>query len=497
MQPLVSHTLAAFRRPPSGDPPSGSVGYGEARGCLGRDADNRPRYTALLLLVILVTWPGMVFAQQAVQQVRQHRYTDAIETLAESPDADASILGVAHLRRAYFLRDLAELHVYVGQHYYQERLTSEEAESSWTTYFLGRHLFAQGQTRQALKHFEAAMETPQLPASYRQRARLWAAACYARLGDQKRADALWQAEALRGDLQGERAYAQWQTGVPFTSACSTGPASSAAALRCRLWETLRMPDAAARSPLHHRLLNEFPSDQETEIDDDFVLRFYDPATLNILAQADFVAAMEAFERYKGSEDRRSVLLYAGISAYEAGYPDKARTFLQQTDHALRTVYLGALDYEAGDTKNAEQHWAQARAAAPAIALEWASVAADYDHEHEHIEAVAATHSAFAATNQQAGRLLGRVFLKLDQPAEALHVLLASYPALYNNELDRIEPGYLITLSRAKFASGRGYYPAVRSHLASLINAYPIVESVLYLVQAYTAPERTMGKKRTG
>ena len=73
-------------------------------------------------------------------------------------------------------------------------------------------------------------------------------------------------------------------------------------------------------------------------------------------------------------------------------------------------------------------------------------------------------------------MLGRALLTVGQADEALRLLETAYPAQFTHELDRIEPGFLITLTRAQFVEGRRYYPAVRSHLASLVDVYPIVRS---------------------
>ena len=484
------------------------VGEPESRGFFSPtprrfDAPAQKIVLTFLLMLWLITTPAL--AQEAEQLVRRHRYTEAIEavrgaraTLDGLTDRDLSVLGVAHLQRAYFLRDLAALQVDVGQAYYHLRLTSDDvAPTPWTAYFLGRYLFAQERTDEALGHFEASFDAARLPDEYRRRARLWAAACHARLGRTRQADAAWDALSIDGNatLAGERAYARWRAGQDETPVCGERRAASAGALRCRLWAAIRGHDGAALRPSQQRLLTEDLPDQKTEIGDDFVLRFYDPATLGMLAMADFVAAMDAFSRVGSGQGRREALLYAGISAYEAGFYTQARFFLNETDHPLRAVYLGALDYLTGDRDAAARHWTQARSGDRPVAIEWASVASRFETEHDNVRSVVAKHRDDAG--QRSARMLGRALLEIGQPADALRLLEAVYPARYHNALDRIEPGYMATLNRAQFASGRRYYPALRSHLASLIDAYPVVAGVLYLVQAYTLPERTTGKKRTG
>jgi hypothetical protein len=280
--------------------------------------------------------------------------------------------------------------------------------------------------------------------------------------------------------------------------CGPGQDVSLAALRCTLWVALRKKDIVTLQRLQNRLLEDDTPDQEVLIGGDFVLRFYDPATLEMLAAADFVMAMEAFRRVQGHTARRDALLYAGISAYESGHHDPARTLLDETNHPMAAVYLGALDYAEGNRAAAQQQWARAQAGPSEIVIAWAEVASRFAAEHEAVRVAARKHRHAAMQSQRAARMLGRAYLRIGRPRDALLVLDAPYPSAYHNSLDHIEPGYLVTLAEAEFMAGRQYYPALRSHLASLIEAYPVTEGVFYLAQAFTLPERqTSFNKRTG
>ncbi|MFQ5571723.1 MAG: hypothetical protein ACE5G0_18740 [Rhodothermales bacterium] len=450
---------------------------------------------------------GPVQARQAEQLLRRHRYTEAIlsvkgtqKSLDERDDRALSVLGVAHLQRAYFLRDLAALQVAIGEKYYSLRLTSDEVTPTpWTAYFLGRYLFEQGLPEHALPHFEASFDAPHFPLEYRRRARLWAAACLTLQGRIPQATALWDAVSVDGNaaLAGERAIARWKTGVEETPRCNTGTEPSVAAYRCRLWAALQARNIAALSPLQDDLIRRAAPDREVVVHDDFVLQFYDPATLELLVLADFAAAMDVFRRIEGTSGRQEALLYAGISAYEAGYYTEAHAFLEQTSHPLRVVYLGALRYQEGKRAAARALWTEARSGDPTMLIEWAFVASRFEDEHDAIRQAAGTHATAKQQTQRTARKLGRALLNVGQIHEALHLLEAVYPIHDHNRVDTVEPGYMTTLTQAKFLTGRPYYPAVRSHLVSLVDVFPVAEGVLYLAQAYTAPERTTGKKRTG
>jgi hypothetical protein len=120
------------------------------------------RAAIILLLLLLPCLWSVAFGQQAEAErhIRQHRYSEAIRTLSglpfdDRPDGELATLGVAHLQRGYFLRDLALLQSAIGVDYYALRQDSRKATPSmWTPFFLGRHLFAQQQTSQALTAFQ-------------------------------------------------------------------------------------------------------------------------------------------------------------------------------------------------------------------------------------------------------------------------------------------------------------------------------------------------------
>jgi len=451
-----------------------------------------------------------VFGQQAEAErlIRQHRYSAAIHTLMGArsdldghPDGVLTTLGVAHLQRGYLLRDLATLQAAIGAEYYALRQDSQRATPSpWTAFFVGRHRFALRQTQQALQAFQAAADNARLPTLYRNRARLWLAASHQRAGHTREATAAWAAVDADGQavLVADRAYARWQLGQTEIPDCGPGRDVSLAALRCTLWAAIRKKEVTALQRLQNSLLEDDTPDQEVIVGGDYVLRFYDPATLDMLAAADFVMAMEAFRRVQGRTAHQDALLYAGISAYESGHYDTARSLLNETNHPLAVVYLGALDYVAGNREAAQQQWARAQAGPSEIVIAWAEVASRFASEHEAVRVTARKHRHAAMQSQRAARMLGRAYLRIGRSRDALRVLDAPYPSAYHNDLDRIEPGYLVTLAEAEFMAGRQYYPALRSHLASLVDVYPITEGVLYLAQAFTLPERqTSFNKRTG
>ncbi len=451
----------------------------------------------LLLFLLLITAPAV--AQDARQLVRQHRYTDAIEQLRGrdgrmdglSPQ-DLGVLGVAHLQRAYMLRDLAAVEVTLGAKYYHRRDTSQNiTRSRWTKYFLGRHLVAQGDCQGATPYLDATLGQQNLTGEYHTRAQIWKTACAALEGQTASWNGINASDAV---LTGELAYAQAITGTPDADvACGSGGGNGAAATRCRLWAAIREGEAQPLYPLQQRLLRDALPDQEQIVGANLTLRFYDPATLAMLADADFVAAAEAFTRLGNAQS----LLFAGIGAYESGHVLFARNFLERADQPLAEVYLGALDYLAGNTTAAETRWRQARAAGAKVEIAWMDVASRFTDQHAAIRSAGRTYVRRPPQDRNDARLAAYALLRAGGADEALALLEAVYPPEYDNQIDVIEPGFLVTLAHARLMAGRSYYPMVRSHLATVATVYPAAISVLDLAQGYTAPERALSiNKRT-
>lgn len=454
-----------------------------------------------LVLLAMVPAPPVQAQQRAERLVRAHQYSDAIRSLRRGGTGGLSeqewgVLGVAHLRRGYLLRDLAAFQSQLGALYYHKRATSRDVtRSPWTSYFLGRYLVEQAECKEARGAFQKALKEPTLAGSYHERARIWTAVCDALEGKEAAAKSSWDAVTVGEDavVAGELAYARWSaTGEMPVVRCGSRGGATTAASRCRLLfgiQSVRIDELYA---LQQRLLRSGAPDQEQLIGGNYTLRFYDPATLDLLARADFVAAMDAFSRVSGPQPK----FFAGVSAYEAGLKVRARGFLRASGQPLAPVYLGALDYLSGNTETAERQWQHARQGEAEAEALWARVASRFPALRDQVRSAAKGLRRNAAGNPGLAHELGRALLAAGDAGTALAVMESAYPTEYNNQLDRIEPGYVATLAHARFMAGRAYYPAVRAHLAALATAYPISLGVLDLAQSYTAPELTTGKKRT-
>ena len=84
------------------------------------------------ILMLIIYYPiDFSFAQNAQKYYNDNRYTKAIEILEQQgqnkDDSQLKLLGQSYMLRAYFLRDIANFQVRIGQQYYLLRDTSKTA----------------------------------------------------------------------------------------------------------------------------------------------------------------------------------------------------------------------------------------------------------------------------------------------------------------------------------------------------------------------------------
>lgn len=453
---------------------------------------------ALLLIVLGSTVPAVAQSRTAQRQLRSYQYTDAIHTMLGErtnldglTDDDLLVLGLAHLRRAYLLQDMAALQAALGATYYYMRDTSTVfTPTPWNAYFLARHLFEHNENSRALDYFTAASKEARLSDEYRQRARIWAAASQARLDASSQAASVGDGISVEGKpaLAGERAYARWKGGGSEVPACGSGPAASGAVERCRLWASIRSWDLVGLYQGQRALLHEMKPDYEASVGSGMTHNFYDPASLQMLAIADFTAAMITLGRYQGRENKDEIRLYAGISAFEAGHYNHVRVFLKDLDHPMRNVYLGALHYVEGDQDKAAQLWDEARTAGGNALMEWARIASRLGAEHRRVEASIQRARREAGSSMRAALRLGRALIQMGRYEDAAAVLERTYPSQYSPE--QIDPDYLITFYHALLMAERvDRYTWMRSYFADLARTYPATLGVFELVQGFTLSDR--------
>lgn len=324
--------------------------------------------TITWLLLAQIALLDIVYPKSASQYYKANLYTKAIRAiLNKSPDtsnlnaADLRMLGLAYMTRGYLLKDILALQIDIGRDYYSERDTSRVATSSpYTPYFLGRYLFEKGKYKLALKYFNKCLRLRKLSAAYKNRARIWAGACHFRLGNKQRAKTQWAAVPTKNNalLKAELLYARWLLKENVTINVKLSGEKSEQHNRWKLWKAAHDGIIAELPALQRDLIDSPAPDVTYKVDKKFSLRFYDPASIHILAYADFIAAMHAFNGIKNPGWQAQIHQMAGICAFEAGEYARARRFLKQSKKAgnLNNIYLGALDYISGNRNQAEAKW---------------------------------------------------------------------------------------------------------------------------------------------
>jgi hypothetical protein len=450
------------------------------------------KFTVLLFITQFIL-PELAHAQDAKNFFDEHQYTQAIQALLGKSadlsglsDLELYLLGGAHMRRGYFLRDLAALQVRLGRDYYFERDTSKAAKPlAWTPYFLGRYLFESDRYDQALRALQRAGRNNTLPKDYVGRSQIWIGACQYRLGKTTEAANSWGNVAAA--FSGELAYARWRLGQKSEAKC--GATNNMPDLRCQLWSASRVGTQLMNlNKLQTALLNSASADVEQKIGADYVQKFFDPATAQILAYADFIAAIAAFSLVKAEKGVDQANFFAGVCAFEAGEYERASVFLQKTKMAQRDIYLGALDYLNGKRNEAEQKWRPFQNSTASNELEWAEVASRFTQKPDAILALYQKHQQAAADKMELALRLGRSLMQINRDAEAVETMQQAYPEQYRDRLRYIEPAYLIALAHAKYNLNARYYAQeILGHINGVREAYPIALAAYDIAQGFFTP----------
>lgn len=458
----------------------------------------QPR-TAVLTILMLAAGVSGVVAQPAKTLLDAHRYTEAIDQLRGGTDATPMVLGEAHLRRGYALRDLARLQAEVGAAYYTKRDTSAAARSGITTaYYAARHQLAAptgGDGAQALRRL---VQRGALPAALQARAQVWLGWAQYRDGEEAAAKERWARLESASDpaVAADRALAHWRAGEPLpTLTCGSG-GTEIATLRCRLWTAIRAEDWDRATSLQGELIQqERPAERtktyRTEQGDTYKVRFYDPSTLWVLAVADFRAGAAALRRADGDQSN----LLAGLAALKGRDHETAGSALDAAGAtAYRAVYRAVLGEKTGTPSATGSLWKKGRQHSTVrVRSVWAQEASRYESYRSAVRDYFETQDA--PDDMRTALRLGRAALNVDRSETAYRMMNAAYPVNQNNDLRAVDPAYLATFARAKFREGAQYESEILRHVEAFRTEYPIASIAYSLAQGYYVPERTDGLVR--
>jgi len=452
-----------------------------------------------LLFFLALFLPGKKLRAQSPEALlRTHQYTEAISALRGAETGEEALkLGQAHMRRGYFLRDLARLQAQVGARYYARRDTSSSARSTpWSEYYAVRHRMAAGMTEGAMETLRRMIEQRSLPAGYVDRAHVWIGMLQYRNGNRDAAQKTWGSVSESSPaVAADRAQAYWWTGKTLPTLRCGGQEETPAEIRCALWDALQKESWERVAGLQDRLIEmERPTDEVASFED-FSARFYDPGTLRLLAITDFRAAAAAYER---AQTQDNAMLLAGIAALEGRDYQEALSAMNQTPNSLSAVYQATLAEVSGNKEKAAQHWRKIKQTnSSQVRAVWAEEAASFESQRASVQDYLEKVAQDVPESREVVLRLGRAALTADVPETAYKLLDAAYPVAESNDLRSIDPAYLSTIAHAKFRLGPQYREEVLRHLNALRQAYPVSSIVDDLTRGFYVPEDVGGEQGTG
>lgn len=449
------------------------------------------RIQLTIFCLILLVFPPL-HARTAQHYYSSNDYNNAIKALNKAgnqDDSDLKLLGQAYMLRGYLLRDMADFQVRVGQAYYFERDTSKTARHSpFTQYFLARYLFEDQNYKDALSLFASKSKDANLSADYRNRAKIWAGACLACLEQTSQAQNIWSSlPANNKELSAELTYAQWRIGQNVNQGFNFPEGSTVSLNRLRLWKESQFGDETL-----YKNIDGFDvvPDITFKIDERLSLRFYDPATLFILADADFLSAAQAFISIKKEDWKSDARYLAAVCFYESKNFEKAQNLFFELKQKKpdSDIYLGAIDYQKGNSKLAGETWKNSVDFKNTESfLKWFQVVTEIEPMKKELVSYGAK-SNIKISNMGQALSFGRCLLRLNLSQKAKEVLAEHYPADRNNQIEYIRPSYLVVLAHAKFNLSRMYFSDILGHLTCLKNYYPVFLPLIDIAQGYMTPD---------
>ena len=437
-------------------------------------------------------------AQSTEALLEAHRYTKAIAQLRSGPSS-AALLGEAHLRRGYALRDLARLQAALGAAYYTNRDTSAAARSGASTAYHAARYRVETSAAGREDALRRLVQSGTLSAPMQARAQVWIGWSQHKDGDSAAAQGLWSRASGTSDpaVAADLALAHWRAGEPLPALDCGADRDGVAVQRCRLWAAIRAEDWGRAVSLQKELIQKGRPAERTKTfrtgdGSSYDVRFYDPGTLRALAAADFRAAAAAYR--KGDQEQSNLL--AGLAALEGRAYETARSALEAAGGTpYRPIYRAVLGEETGMPSSTGALWEKGRQSSSNTQVQavWVQEASSYDSYRQAVRSYCKDQEA--PENMRVALRLGRAALQVGLPETAHRLLGSAYPVNQSNDLREIDPAYLATFARAKFRVGPRFESEILRHVNALQTAYPIASIAYDLAQGYYVPERTEGLAR--
>lgn len=448
-------------------------------------------FKRILICALFVSVAIPAIAQDATTLFRQHQYTAVIGQLQEKgidnlTGTEQATLGMAHLRRASLYSAGYELQRDAGLQLFTARQNNRQAvKTPYHAYFFGRYLLENGRYADAQTRLKEAAGQAKLPGAFKTRAQTWQAASAALSGGR----ASWPGAGAGN--QGDLMLAKWKAGERVSPGCSGRAQSDAAAARCAVWNEAVLAKVG-NAALIASLTESLPADAKHPVED-LTFTYYDPATLEVLALADYNAALQLLSSIPEQRGSDQIKLNAGIAAYELKRFDEAVALLNATNADERHVYLGAVEMEKGNRAAADRHWVVARAGGQVTTISWAAIASRYAAMRDDVARTVNPLEENTFANRMDVQRLSSALINVGRHEQAFGLLLRHYPATTNNNLNAVSPAFLMGLTHARFLEGRSEYSMVNGHLHALIERFPALLGVVDVVKSVTVPNASTGK----
>jgi len=422
-------------------------------------------------------------------------FSDTIGMLLEQAKSktldedDLELLGLSYMLRATFFEQMYRLQLAIGRAYYTRRDTSQGfVKVPVNDYYLGRYLFEDAEFSAAFDRFSRIQTVKSIDAATRQKAAIWKAVTTVRL-DPGRAGSL---ASLTRDLAGADADVQLE--LAFAGSRENFDATRIPAVKALadrepdyrlVWFAAKNRSLTTMSRATEPLIANPRPDFVYKVDQEFSISFYDPLLFDVLAYADYTAALAAFEQVPGNKEMAT---FGGICAYMLGDYVNATRLLTAAGTDRARVYLSLIESENPGSA------VEPRLSSNRARIEWAALTG----RGQALLDLIRSDKTEVLKDRLTLQTVSIALIEAGAAEEVVKLVSAVYP-LYRRKDDRIYPTLLAIETAAVFSMSDGDYRFVLANLYSLIKAYPVVANIFDMAQGLAASDGDylVSKKRTG
>jgi tetratricopeptide (TPR) repeat protein len=452
--------------------------------------------------------------------VDQHRYDEAISEAEQllkgkNPSDHQDLL--YELGRAYHNRGLMHSSFYeVGREVVKDYYEFLEVYDLGTClpFYLGVCYFELGRYSQAIDEFDRLKDIKNLNKAYLQLSSVWTQASKFKLGQN---GALRSLEEIKRENEANPV-------VVSEVACFLSDLAGKDKEALQWVQASKPPADSFRSRFHRNLAYIYmkngmtdkvketyalikPGQEEfvAEINPELRIYFYDLSAMKVLGLLDYclsdAALSQIMPEQVAPKRYHTVLNLRGQNAVYLGDYPGAAGFLEQSEHPVAGVYLGAAYYGLGRKAEAEAAWEKVEKSENAWALrelgrQYASLKGDPARGVDLCDsALGMMEGKPKDTKTRYYRYLGWVFLQNGQPDRADSVFNEGYSYSRANDLDYYEPEFLNERAFCFYQESELKWSEVIEAYFILQERYPAARQIHYAIQGLELGKREQGDVR--